>query len=178
MNYLGHGLCFFWYKVSAIITHLHSLATDGCFYNDAAFMVCPPPDTVELEDLFRHEVFKMLKSEGKINELIIENMTGWRHSGFNVYCGKVIWAHNEDGLENLTRYIIRASFSQERMTYIAADDSADGTAKVIFDSAALKKQLLIYFIFHFRTSPSHKRFKKSRTGRTCTSSHRAARSPR
>jgi hypothetical protein len=20
------------------------LATDGCFYNDAAFMVCPPPD--------------------------------------------------------------------------------------------------------------------------------------
>ena len=66
-------------------------------------MVCPPPDTVELEDLFRHEVFKMLKSEGKINELIIENMTGWRHSGFNVYCGKVIWAHNEDGLENLAR---------------------------------------------------------------------------
>ena len=110
-------------------------------------MVCPPPDTVELEDLFRHEVFKMLKSEGKINELIIENMTGWRHSGFNVYCGKVIWAHNEDGLENLARYIIRASFSQERMTYIAADDSADGTAKVIYDSAALKKQLLIFLSF-------------------------------
>ena len=33
--------------------HLHALATDGCFYHDAAFMVCPPPDTGELEKLFR-----------------------------------------------------------------------------------------------------------------------------
>ena len=54
--------------------HLHVLATDGCFYNDAAFMVCPPPDTVEFEKLFRYEVFKMLKAEGKINDVIIENM--------------------------------------------------------------------------------------------------------
>ncbi len=51
-----------------------------------------------------------------------------------MYCGNAIWPHNEEGLENLARYIIRASFSQERMTYIAADDSA-----------ALKKQLLIFF---------------------------------
>jgi hypothetical protein len=44
----------------------------------------------------------------------------WYHSGFNVYCGNAICPHNEEGLENLARYIIRASFSQERMTYIAA----------------------------------------------------------
>jgi hypothetical protein len=36
--------------------------------------------------------------------------------------------------ENLARYIIRASFSQERMTYIAADESADGVSKVIYES--------------------------------------------
>ncbi len=114
--------------------HLHVLATDGCFYNDDAFMVCPPPDTGELEKLFRYEVFKMLKAEGKINDVVIENMMNWRHSGFNVYCGKAIWPHNEEGLENLARYIIRASFSQERMTYIAADDSSDGVSKVIYQS--------------------------------------------
>jgi hypothetical protein len=114
--------------------HLHVLATDGCFYNDAAFMVCPPPDTEELEKLFRYEVFKMLKVEGKITDVIIENMMNWRHSGFNVYCGKAIWPHNEDGLENLARYIIRASFSQERVTYIAANDSSDGVSKVIYQS--------------------------------------------
>ena len=54
--------------------------------------------------------------------------------GFNVYCGKAIWPHNEEGLENLARYIIRASFSQERMTYIPAHESSDGTAKVIYES--------------------------------------------
>ena len=61
-----------------------------------------------------------------------------------MYCGNAIWSHNEEGLENLARYIIRASFSQERMTYIAADDSADlpvrdrtqtgGVAKVLYES--------------------------------------------
>jgi len=59
---------------------------------------------------------------------------GERHSGFNVYCGKAIWPHNEEGLENLARYIIRASFSQERMTYTAANDSSDGVATVIYQS--------------------------------------------
>jgi hypothetical protein len=104
--------------------HLHVLATDGCFYNDAAFMVCPPPDTVELEKLFRYEVFKMLKAEGKINDVVIENMMNWRHSGFNVYCGKAIWPHNEDGLENLARYIIRASFKADADTQLTVFDSS------------------------------------------------------
>ena len=54
--------------------------------------------------------------------------------GFNVYCGNAIWPHNEEGLENLASYIIRASFSQERMMYIPADESSDGTAKVIYES--------------------------------------------
>ena len=70
--------------------------------------------------------------------LIIENMMNWHHSGFNVYCGKAIWPHNEEGLENLARYIIRASFSQERMTYIAAQDSSDGLAKVIYQAKDAK----------------------------------------
>lgn len=74
--------------------HLHVLAADGCFYNDGDFMVCPPPKTADLEELFRHEVFRMLKAEGKINDAIIENMMNWRHSGFNVYCGNAIWPHN------------------------------------------------------------------------------------
>ena len=51
-----------------ILIRIYVLATDGCFYNDAAFMVCSPPDTGELEMLFRYEVFKMLKAEGKITD--------------------------------------------------------------------------------------------------------------
>ncbi len=115
-------------------SHLHVIATDGCFYEKGSFKTYPTPNPKDLEDLFRYEVFKMLKAEGKINDLVIENMMNWRHSGFNVYCGHAIWPHDEEGLENLARYIIRASFSQERMTYVAAQDSSDGAAKVIYRS--------------------------------------------
>jgi hypothetical protein len=58
----------------------------------------------------------------------------WRHSGFSVFCGKAIWPHNQEGLENLARYIIRASFSQEPMRYVAPPDSLDAAAKVIYQS--------------------------------------------
>ncbi len=127
-------------------SHLHIIGTDGSFYGNGSFKTCPTPNPKDLEGLFRYEVFKMLKSEGKINEVVIESMMNWpparraslrlgeRHSGFNVYCGNAIWPHNEDGLENLARYIIRASFSQERMTYIPGDESANGVAKVIYGS--------------------------------------------
>jgi hypothetical protein len=51
-----------------------------------------------------------------------------------VYCGPTIWPNNDQELEDLARYIIRACFSQERMTYIAARDPLDGQAKVIYRS--------------------------------------------
>jgi hypothetical protein len=70
----------------------------------------------------------------KPNDAVIENIMGWRHSGFNIYCGSAIWPHDEDGLEKLARYIIRVSFSQERMTYIPAGYTSYGTAKVFYES--------------------------------------------
>lgn len=45
-------------------------------------------------------------------------LLSWRHSGFNVFCGPRIKPGEEEAMKNLARYIIRASFSQERMTYI------------------------------------------------------------
>ncbi len=97
------------------------------------------------EDLFRHEVFKLLRAEGKINDAIIENMLNWpparrAYASESVTVGSMfiaamhIWPHNEEGLENLARTIIRASFSQERMTYIPAYESNAGIAKVLYES--------------------------------------------
>ena len=37
----------------------------------------PTPQAKDLEEPFRHEVFKMLKAEGKINDVVIENMMKW-----------------------------------------------------------------------------------------------------
>ncbi len=103
--------------------HLHAIASDGCFSDNGVFQVAPGPKPRDLEDLFRYEV---LKTEGKITDAVIENMVSWRHSGFNVYCGLAIWPHDENSLENLAHYIIRATFSQERMTYVTEDKSPDG----------------------------------------------------
>jgi len=70
--------------------HLHIIATDGCFADNGIFQKGQHPNPQYLENLFRYEALKMLKSKGKINQMIIENMLSWHHSGFNVYCGNTI----------------------------------------------------------------------------------------
>ena len=69
-------------------------------------------------EIFRHTVFKMLLSEGKITEDLVRMLMSWRHSVFNVFSGPRISPREETAMENLARYIIRVSFSQERMSYV------------------------------------------------------------
>ena len=109
--------------------HMHILAADGCFGGDG-FFYSPSIniDTTSLEKLFIHKIFKMLLAKGLITERLVELISSWRHSGFGVYCGKRINPNNTRSTENLARYIIRASFSQERMKYYP------GEAKVTYQS--------------------------------------------
>jgi len=44
--------------------------------------------------LLRHAVFKTLNAEGQINDVMVDNMMKWRHSGLNVYCDKAAWPAN------------------------------------------------------------------------------------
>lgn len=60
----------------------------------------------------------MLLKKGKITQDMISLLDRWRHTGFNIYCGPRILPWQKVSMENLARYIIRASFSQERMTYV------------------------------------------------------------
>ncbi|MFH1351318.1 MAG: transposase, partial [Pseudomonadota bacterium] len=120
-------------------SHCHVLCTDGGFYGKGMFRVSPWFIPKDLEKLFRYKVFKMLLSRKKISEDLIDMMMGWWHSGFNVYCGPRIQPGEEEAIENLARYIIRASFSQERMTYIPEESkvlyrSKDGKKENIFDA--------------------------------------------
>jgi hypothetical protein len=64
--------------------HLYLIITDGCFSDNGLFVKGPGPEPKDLQDLFRYEVLKMLKTEGKINDAIIENMLTWRRSGFKL----------------------------------------------------------------------------------------------
>ena len=99
--------------------HCHILVSDGCFYgNRGMFRVAPPLELKRLESIFRHKVFRMLLNKGKITEEMIRMISAWKHSGFHVFCGGRISPNDETAMENLARYIIRASFSQERMQYL------------------------------------------------------------
>ncbi len=61
-------------------------------------------------------------------------MLSWHHTGFHVHIGARIWPEDETASGNPEKYIVRASFSQERMLYIPAEKSADGSAKVAYQS--------------------------------------------
>jgi hypothetical protein len=82
------------------------------------FRVAPPLELKKLETIFRHKALRMLLSKGKITEETIRMLSGWKHTGFNVFCGNRISPTDDTAMENLARYIIRASFSQERMQYL------------------------------------------------------------
>ena len=60
----------------------------------------------------------MLLNKGKIAKEMIAMLSTWRHSGFHVFCGNRISPTDDTAMENLARYIIRASFSQERMQHL------------------------------------------------------------
>jgi len=109
--------------------HCHVLVTDGCFYGAGAFRVAPAVELKGLEKVFRHKILRMLLSKGKITRDMVSMLDTWKHSGFTVFCGNRIYPHEDTAMENLSRYIIRASFSQERMTYLRDESKVIYKAK-------------------------------------------------
>jgi hypothetical protein len=71
----------------------------------------------------------MLIARGKISRETISLLSTWRHSGFHVFCGNRIQLKEQSAIENVARYIIRASFSQERMQYLADEGPVIYSAK-------------------------------------------------
>ena len=96
----------------------HILCTDDCFIGTGSFQVVPVVVRKYLEEIFRHKVFRMLLPKRKITGELVSMLMSWRHSGFNLFCGLHIYPPDETAMENLARYIISASFSQERMNYV------------------------------------------------------------
>jgi hypothetical protein len=81
----------------------------------------------------------MLLGKGKITQDLVLLLRSWRHSGFQVFVGPRILPGEEEAMEKLARYILRASFSQERMTYLPEESkviyqSKDAQKKKVFDA--------------------------------------------
>lgn len=83
--------------------------------------------------ILQHKVLRMLLGKGKIREELVKLIMSWQHSGFNVHCSPRIQPGDEEAMENLARYIIRASFSQDRMTHLQNE------AKVVYKSREEKR---------------------------------------
>jgi len=98
--------------------HLHILISDGVFHANGMLTVTLIINTKALEQIFRHNVLKMLPAKYKITRDMIKLLDKWRHTIFNVYFGPCILPWQQKSMENLARYIIRVSFSQARMTYL------------------------------------------------------------
>ena len=93
------------------------------------FRVAPPLELKKLEAIFRHKAIRTLLAKGKITQEMIAMLATWRHSGFHVFCGNRISPTDDTAMENLARYIIRASFSQERMQYLDQEGTVVYTSR-------------------------------------------------
>jgi hypothetical protein len=114
-------------------SHLHVIAADGCFNENGDFLLGISPNADDLTEPFANAVLKMLKKEKLINLAVINNMSTWQHSGFNVHCSSSVNFSDTEAIERLARYIVRAPISQERMKYIPEANSSDGEGKVIYE---------------------------------------------
>ncbi|MBU1184057.1 MAG: transposase [Proteobacteria bacterium] len=93
----------------------------------------------------RHKVFRMLLAKEKITEEMIRMLSSWRHSGFHVFCGNRISPNDKPAMENLARYIIRASFSQERTQYL--DQASKCCLTVIYTIFGISAHLIYHDLF-------------------------------
>ena len=84
--------------------------SDDCFYGKGMFQAAPRFKTKQLEEIFRHKVFKMLLTKEKTTKALIDMLIKCRHSGFNVFCWSGIQPEDEEAMKNLARYIISESF--------------------------------------------------------------------
>lgn len=102
--------------------HLHALVADGLFLESGYFYVMPKTNLRPLREIFRALVLKMLKKEGLIDDDFIRMIMKWQHtSGFNVHNEVRIKPEDEKGIENLSQYIIRNTFSLEKLKYEEGD---------------------------------------------------------
>jgi hypothetical protein len=96
------------------------------------FLADVPPSLPPEGLLFRSKVaghaLAWLNREGKIHDELIENLMNWRHSGFSVHAETRIARDDRDGQKALAEYILRNTYSEQKITYL------EDTGKVLYRS--------------------------------------------
>jgi hypothetical protein len=106
-------------KVLNFHPHIHGVVSAGCFDKEGTFYHIPfMPDREKLVKVFMHKVLRMMMEKDKIHEDIVEKLTSWTNSGFNVHTGDEMGPGERKARERAARYLVRASVSLEKMTYV------------------------------------------------------------
>ena len=64
------------------------------------------------------KVFALLLKCHKIDEEVVRQMRGWRHSGFSAHHGVRLTEGDTAGLDHLAQYLLRCPFSLEHMMQV------------------------------------------------------------
>ena len=94
--------------------HVHAIALDGTVDENGAFYQLLELDIDKLHRCFQQNVFNALLKQELITPEVVENMSGWQHSGFNVWSGEPFT--DPDTRKFLGRYLKKSPVSLERMT--------------------------------------------------------------
>ncbi len=90
--------------------------TSGIVYGRSlSWIPVPYVDTVAAEKLFRLKVLHLLESKGIISDERIELILSFRNSGFSVDASPTVWPQDSQGLEKISRYLLRCPVSLSRI---------------------------------------------------------------
>jgi hypothetical protein len=97
--------------------HVHALASRGGWDRTGTWLPVPYLDEGAAEQLFRHEVIKLLRDAGLLNEKRIELLLSWRHSGFAVRGETHVGPTDRKAVETVARHMLRCPVSLARLAW-------------------------------------------------------------
>lgn len=107
--------------------------TEANFFTRARMRTIPAPyvNTRKAEELFRHRVLRLLKDKGLLSEERIKLLLSWRRSGFSIDDSVRIPAGEQQMLERVARYMLRAPVSLSRVRWARGDSEVLYAAKTV-----------------------------------------------
>jgi hypothetical protein len=101
--------------------HIHALVTCGAFTETGEFAPLPAFDAPALLHAWEEAVYALYLRLGKIEPAVVEQIRGWRHSGFSVDQSVYLRASDQAGIERLMQYMTRCPFSISRLVKVSKD---------------------------------------------------------
>lgn len=101
--------------------HAHVLLLSGMVNQAGHFLPLVHWDLPLLSEIFRREVFGLLRHKGLLSDERLALLRSWQHSGFHVHIGEPVHPQaNQPALEGLARYMVRAPVRHAQLLLDAA----------------------------------------------------------